>query len=187
MTMRVTFEISDKDLRHFRECMQKARDAVRDADESDIIDAARELFLEVAGANAPTFITARLEQLEAMVGMLTDEDWAMPEPERSRVLCALVYFCDPEDLIPDSIPGIGYLDDAIMIELVFRELKHEVEGYKDFVAFRDTFATRMRGSGDARTARLEAKRGKLLERIKRRKAKDAAPEVDKKRRFSLWK
>ncbi|MGD8976252.1 MAG: YkvA family protein [Gammaproteobacteria bacterium] len=186
MTMRVTFEISDKDLRHFRECMQKARDAVRDADESDIIDAAQQLFEEVAGANAPTFIQDRLEQLEAMVGMLTDEDWAMPEPGRSRVLCALVYFCDPEDLIPDSIPGIGYLDDAIMIELVFRELKHEIDGYKDFLAFRDTFATRLRGSGTARRDRLASKRKKLLERIERRNARDAEPAKKKKDKFSLW-
>lgn len=186
MTMRVTFEISDKDLRHFRECMQKARDAVRDADESDIIDAAKELFREVAGANAPAFIQDRLEQLEAMVGMLTDQEWAMPEPERNRVLCALVYFCDPEDLIPDSIPGIGYLDDAIMIELVFRELKNEIEGYQDFVAFRDTFATRLRGGGAARQDRLAAKRQKLLERIARRNAKDAGPAKEKKRKFSLW-
>ncbi len=186
MTMRVTFEISDKDLRHFRECMQKARDAVRDADESDIIDAARELFEQVASANAPTFIQDRLEQLEAMVGMLTDEDWAMPEPGRSRVLCALVYFCDPEDLIPDSIPGIGYLDDAIMIELVFRELRHEIEGYKDFATFRDTFATRLRGSGAARRDRLAAKREKLLERIARRNAKDAEPAREKKGKFTLW-
>ena len=29
------------------------------------------------------------------------------------ILGALVYFCDPEDLIPDNIPGLGYLDDAI--------------------------------------------------------------------------
>lgn len=184
MTMRVTFEISDKDLRHFRECMQKARNAVRDADESDIIDAARGLFEEVAGANAPAFIRERVAQLEAMVGMLTDEDWAMPEPGRGRVLCALVYFCDPEDLIPDSIPGIGYLDDAIMIELVFRELKHEIEGYRDFVAFRDNFATKLRGSGEARKARLANKRGKLLDRIERRNASELEAGTRKKGLFS---
>ena len=121
--MRVSFEISDKDIGHFRECMKRARDAVKDADESDIIEAARGMFDEIRGARAPAFIKDRVHRLESMTQMLQDEEWHMPDGPRDRVLRALVYFCDPEDLIPDSIPGIGYLDDAIMIELVLRELK----------------------------------------------------------------
>ena len=103
--MRVSFEISDKDIGHFRDCMKRARDAVKDADESDIIEAARAMFEEVRGARAPAFIKDRLDRLESMTKMLEDEDWQMPAVPRDRVLRALVYFCDPEDLIPDSIPG----------------------------------------------------------------------------------
>src|SRR5690606_41209369 len=49
---------------------------------------------------------------------------------------ALVYFCDPEDMIPDSVPGLGFLDDAIYVELILRELKAEIESYEEFCAFR---------------------------------------------------
>ena len=65
--------------------------------------------------------------------MLTDPDWQLGDGERSPVLAALAYVCDPEDIIPDDIPGIGLLDDAVMIELVFRELRHEIEAYEDFL------------------------------------------------------
>ena len=57
---------------------------------------------------------------------------AVPDPEgaqrlagahRRRVLEALAYFADPSDLVPDQIPGLGLLDDAIMVELVAQELR----------------------------------------------------------------
>ena len=172
--MRVSFEISDRDLSHFRECMHRAREAVKDAEDSEIIDAAREMFEEIRDANAPSFVRERLHRLEAMVSMLEDDDWALEGNLRDRVLCALVYFCDPEDLIPDSIPGLGYLDDAIMIELVFRELRHEIEAYDDFAAWRDKSDGGFLTSKDpaARAKRIGQRREKLLERVARRKQKD---------------
>jgi uncharacterized membrane protein YkvA (DUF1232 family) len=174
--MRVSFEISDKDIGHFRECMKKAREAVRDADESDIIEAARGMFEDVRGTRAPAFIKDRLDRLESMTRMVEDDDWQMPDGPRDRVLRALVYFCDPEDLIPDSIPGIGYLDDAIMIELVLRELKHEIEAYEDFDNYRSTYNRRFKFGRDANTRakRLAARREKLLERVERRQNRDSA-------------
>jgi uncharacterized membrane protein YkvA (DUF1232 family) len=174
MSMRVSFDISDKDLSHFRDCMQRARQAVKDAEDSEIIEAAEELFEEVKGAKAPAFVSDRLQRLESMVNMVRDDEWALPSAQRQRVLCALVYFCDPEDLIPDSIPGLGYLDDAIMIELVFRELRHEIEGYDDFREWRKASDKGFHIKRDAasRAKRIQAKRQKLFERIERRKAKD---------------
>jgi uncharacterized membrane protein YkvA (DUF1232 family) len=172
--MRVSFEISDKDIGHFRECMKKAREAVKDADESDIIEAARGMFEDVRGARTPAFIKDRLNRLESLTNMVQDEEWQMPDGPRDRVLRALVYFCDPEDLIPDSIPGIGYLDDAIMIELVLRELKHEIEAYEDFDKYRSTYNRRFKFGRDANTRakRLAARREKLLERVERRQNRD---------------
>lgn len=174
MSMRVSFEISDKDISHFRDCMHKARDAVKDAEDEEIIEAAESLFEEIRSARAPQFVRQRLHRLEAMVNMVRDDEWAMPDSDRHRVLCALVYFCDPEDLIPDSIPGIGFLDDAIMIELVFRELRHEIEAYDDFDDWRKSYDKRFRikKNPEVRAERLEARRHQLLERVERRKKKD---------------
>jgi len=54
------------------------------------------------------------------------------------VLNVLAYFVDPDDLIPDRIPGIGYLDDAIMVQLVVEELHHEIKAYERFCEIRKT-------------------------------------------------
>lgn len=186
MGMRVSFEISEQDLAHFRAAMQKARHAVRDAEEADIVEAAGSLFQQIADSSAPGFVEDRVSRLRAMSEMLADEHWNLPEPARGRVLAALVYFCDPEDLIPDHVPGLGFLDDAIMIELVLRELKHEVEAYQDFLEYRQGYDKSFARGKDpvVRARRLARKRAQLLERIERRKDKDR--EARPKKSFWLW-
>jgi hypothetical protein len=37
---------------------------------------------------------------------------------------ALLYFQNPTDLIPDSIPGMGLLDDAMIVGMVLRRHEH---------------------------------------------------------------
>ena len=72
----------------------------------------------------PDFIRGRLEKITTMIDMVEDAEWKLPDEETARVLNALAYFSEPEDLIPDHVPGLGFLDDAIMVELVCRELRH---------------------------------------------------------------
>jgi uncharacterized membrane protein YkvA (DUF1232 family) len=70
--------------------------------------------------------------------MLEDVEWRLTGADRARVLNVLAYFVDPDDLIPDRIPGIGYLDDAIMVQLVVEELRHEIEAFEKFCEYRAT-------------------------------------------------
>ncbi len=136
MGLRVSFKLSEDDLGHFRLIMREARKAAAGASPEDIVASAEELLKDVGTSGIPKFIADRLEKLEIMIRMISDHEWALPEQESARVLNALAYFCDPDDLIPDHIPGLGFLDDAIMIELVVRELRHEIEAYRDFCDYR---------------------------------------------------
>jgi uncharacterized membrane protein YkvA (DUF1232 family) len=176
MSLRVSFELSPNDVKHFREAMRKARLTVRDAEDSDIIDAARSLFTDVGTARLPAYVRERIDRLQAMVDMFEDKEWQMSRSEQERILSALVYFCDPEDLIPDDIPGLGFLDDAIMIELAVRELRHEIEAYQDFCKFRRKYdaAFHIRRGPAARAEKLSARREQLRERAARRRSRDGA-------------
>jgi uncharacterized membrane protein YkvA (DUF1232 family) len=142
MSLKIVLELDESDLKHFSLIMQQACAAAADAQPEDIVAAAEALLTGVSDRHIPQFIESRLGNLRDLIDMIQDEEWRLPEENRRRVLHALAYFTEPEDLIPDNIPGIGYLDDAIMIELAVRELGPEIEAYRDFCEFRQQEATR---------------------------------------------
>lgn len=46
------------------------------------------------------------------------------------IVGALIYFLSPIDVIPDFIPGIGYIDDVFVISLVISQINDDLEKYK---------------------------------------------------------
>jgi uncharacterized membrane protein YkvA (DUF1232 family) len=171
MPYKLTIELSDRDLRHFRRELKKARDSVQIADDEEILGAATDLVKAMKGTDLPDFVTERLDQLDTLIAMVTDEEWPLEDEERNPVLSGLAYLCDPEDLIPDDIPGIGMLDDAVMIELVFRELRHELEAYEDFRAYRESLTKRsvLRAAPSQVAEKIAQRRTQLMARMRRRR------------------
>ena len=174
MGLRLTFELSDRDLRFFRDALRKSRNVVRDADEAEILDAIRDVVQTIKDSKPlPDFVARRLPELETLIDMICDDDWRLPTADRERLLAAFVYFGDPEDILPDDIPVIGYLDDVIIIELVARELHHVRDAYDDFCRFRDDFESQHGNAVDAafRRDRLDRRRQQLHQRMRRRTAR----------------
>lgn len=171
MPYKLTIELSDRDLRHFRRELRRAREAVGIADDEEILGAAAELVQSMRRSDLPDFVAERLDRLETLLAMLTDPEWHLEEDERNPALSALAYLCDPEDLIPDDIPGIGLLDDAVMIELVFREVRHELDAYADFQRFRKALPKGLlRKDPAAATDKLSRRREQLMARMRRRRS-----------------
>ena len=165
-SIKVSFELTKRDIKYFRERLKRTRTNRSDQDEAQLIKSASTLVQRAIEAESPDFVRIRLKTLEKLVEMVRDTEWRLEGRDRARVLDALAYFADPEDLIPDRIPGIGYIDDAIMIELVARELKHEIKSYDDFCAFR---GQRGKKSDDEK---LEVRRQALQRRMRRRRRSD---------------
>ncbi len=166
--MKITFELSDKDLRYFRQVLQKVRKG-KSGDNADVIlGEAQALLSQVEKTDAPEFIRNRISQLGKFIEMLEDKDWRLEGNDRKRVLNALAYFADPDDLIPDRVPGLGYLDDAIMVELVVQDLKHEIEAFDAFCEYR----RQRKKSKSEREVGLDKRRASLQGRMRRRRRAD---------------
>lgn len=171
MSLEIIFELSESDIAHFREVIRRARERVGDQERDEIVRNARGLLARVRASEAPEFIRQRMNRLETLIGMVVDRGWNLEEDDAERVLQALAYFSEPEDLIPDHIPALGYLDDAIMVELVSRELHHDIEAYRDFVVFRAAESQRL-GEDAMKLERsdwLEERRKQLHARMRRRR------------------
>jgi len=150
MPMDINIQLSDDDLQFFVKGMRDVEAGIQGADSDKIITAAQALLDETRGAqNAPPFISERLDSVESLISMAGDVGFNLPDEDRHRVLAALAYLADPEDSIPDRVPVLGFLDDAIMIELCRRDLQFEIEAYDDFCVWRNDEA-RARGEDPAK-------------------------------------
>lgn len=174
MSITLNFELNDRDLEHFEEAMEKSKKAAEGKSPAEIIACSVKLLDDAKKVHIPDFILERLLRLDDMIAMVRDEAWALSDEDKDRVLSALVYFCDPDDVIPDRVQVLGFLDDAVMIELSVRELKHEIDAYDDFCDFRQHQAERRGLAPDkvGRTDWLASRREELVERMHERRERD---------------
>ena len=174
MSLTLNFELNDRDLEHFHAAMEASKKAAEGKSDNEIIENAGRLLADAQKVHIPDFILNRLLRLDDMIAMLRDDAWALEAADRERVLSALVYFNNPNDVIADSVPVLGYLDDAVMIEMCVRDLQHELDAYDDFCDFRQRQAERL-GVDPAKVGRadwLGGRREELVDRMHQRRERD---------------
>jgi uncharacterized membrane protein YkvA (DUF1232 family) len=175
MGLRFVFELSDEDLEYFRELFEERRPGAGvDIRLEEVTEAAERLIEQARSRRAPPFILDKLEQLRPLVAMVTDREWRLPARDVRRVLEALAWFADPADLIPDDLPVLGYLDDAMMVEVVLQGLAPELEAFRDFCIFREAEKKRRLAAGEpssqvSRADWLDARRRALQVEMRRRR------------------
>ena len=173
MSMDICITLSDADIKLFVDSIKNAEKKADDLDAVSIVGAARKLLEDTQCRSLPDFVATRLKKVETMIALVEDAGFGLPDADRANVLAALTYFASPDDIVPDNVPVLGFLDDAIMIELCVRELQHEIEAYEDFSIWRDAEAQR-RGENTAqvmlsRVEWAEARRVEAIDRMHRRR------------------
>ncbi|MCL4685047.1 DUF1232 domain-containing protein [Myxococcota bacterium] len=136
-SFKISFRLDEGDIAYFRKLFRSSRKLVSDQDVAEILSAVQTLIEKVRKSKrTPSFVGEAVAVLEDLKQMLEDADYELPKGPRNEILAALAYFVNPEDLIPDQIPALGFLDDAIMMKMLEHEFKQELWGYRQFRRFR---------------------------------------------------
>jgi hypothetical protein len=174
MPLRVSFNLGDEDLRHFEEVAQQTQAIAREQPADAIIASAARILESGESAHAAAFVRERFARLRAMIDMATDPDWQPREEDRQRIINALACFGTPAG--KEGTAGVGLLDHGIMIELVSRDLEHDIEAYQTFSKFRASQLTKRRRPGidqdEQRDQWLAQKRTELHTRMRERRQRD---------------
>ena len=146
MSIDISFTLSDKDLEHFKVIMKETVERAGSMGDEEVLTKAKQLCQEVDGKDLPDFVKSRMESLSELISAVEDEEWQMPDDEKRDIIYSLAYFSEPHDLVPDHVPVLGYVDDAIMIELVVQDMSLDLKAYREFCSYRTTEENRR---GDA--------------------------------------
>jgi hypothetical protein len=183
--LRVSFNLDDADLQHFAAVVQQTHAMARRRSAQDIIAAARKVLEDSEQAQLADFLVQRQQRLRSMLEMAADADWQLAAEDSQRLLNALACF----GATPAQGAVLNFLDHAIMIELVSRDLSHDLDAYRDFCKARQRLASGRRAAAASEASRrqwLEQRCAALQARIQQRRQRDLRRAASPMRRwFSL--
>lgn len=89
--------------------------------------------LEIKGIpKALTSLWGDVKLLTSLVRDYVKGDYrAIPFKSIAAITGAILYFVSPVDAIPDFIPVLGYLDDAVVLRLCLKTVQDSLQKYKE--------------------------------------------------------
>lgn len=130
------YQIDPDALRHFNELLERLDLSHPPLDSDQVASAARELVDQPHPARAPPCILQRVRRGAAIDMMLADPDWDTDARRAEVAAIVASYMRGNHELIPNQLPVVGRLDDAILVEESWPSLAQEVADYLDFCRLR---------------------------------------------------
>ena len=108
--------------------------------DSNDINEAQEKIKTIHDDNKDAYVLQQITSLESMINMIEDASWQLDDNSKQQINATIRYFVDDSDVIPDHIPGIGYVDDCIVIDNTMDEIEDTLLEYMDFCRTRMVYA-----------------------------------------------
>ena len=128
-------------LQHFNDLLAQIDFGHTPLERDQIASAARELVDARDGgpsadALAPPCIRQRMRRAGAIDLMLVDPEWEVAAKAGNAARVVVDYIRGTVNLIPNTMPVVGRLDDAVLVEIAWPRAADEVRDYLDFCRLR---------------------------------------------------
>ncbi|CAM2790963.1 membrane protein [Streptococcus acidominimus] len=126
--------------RHFdkKQAMVELQSRYQKADQLLRDDAKMEPFLEKLEKKIKwiPFVRQELKMIPILISMVRSywkKDYTrVPRRTMLAIVSALIYFLSPIDVIPDWIPVLGQIDDALVVATCWKLVNKDVEDYRQW-------------------------------------------------------
>ena len=132
----LSFQLDKNSLSPFLAAWNRAVQSQKGRATEEVLEAAEARVGELEQRTMPGFVRERLALVPDLVSMLRDPFWSANAEVREGLLGALAYLDEPDDLIPDSHPRYGLLDDALVLEIALSTHRDEWQAWREFEDFR---------------------------------------------------
>jgi len=135
-------ELDEQALRRFNELVRELDPDHAPFSAEQIAGAARRVLRAAMKGADSTFIKVRMRRAGEMRAALKDTQWQVAADLAAKMRTLLAYIDALDGLIPNDIPVVGLLDDAILVDVAMDSLRSELDEYADFCRFRISEAAR---------------------------------------------
>ncbi len=131
-----SLELHDDQLLRFNRIAQRLSPEHQPFTLDQIAGAARRVLRAAAKGQDSTFIKVRMRRAGEMRATYKDAKWEMAPALKADLRDLLDYLDSETGLIPNHIPIVGLLDDAILVDVAMDKFRAELDEYADFCRFR---------------------------------------------------
>lgn len=148
-------ELTPAGLDRFNQALRALSPEAPNMTMDQIASAAQRALARHEDGTTPPFVTSRMEALERLEALAQDTGWDAGPDLQSKVDVLRVYREELGDLIPDALPVVGLLDDAVLVDVALQLLRGELADYEDYCRFR-RIAAEFAGITEAQTGLTRA-------------------------------
>jgi hypothetical protein len=132
-----SLELNDGKLRRFNDLIRRVAPGKPTFNADQIAGAARRVLRASMKGQDSAFIKARMRRAGEIRAALQDAQWVIPARLLGPMHDIIAYLDDDRlALISNSVPIVGLLDDAILIDAAMDTLRGELDDYADFCRYR---------------------------------------------------
>jgi uncharacterized membrane protein YkvA (DUF1232 family) len=112
---------------------EESRKAINEIDVRYALEKSQEKLKQVGKSTgaAAQILVKQVELLYRMLKDVTGGRFKAPWATISAITAALLYFISPIDVLPDFIPGVGLIDDALVISLCISVIRMDLRRYAE--------------------------------------------------------